>query len=70
METIQDTQENAILFKLTNLELARSVQVVELGLGLQSILQGLKKLLLESIDFLDVSEQSVYLGVGEKCFLL
>ena len=70
METIQDTQENAILFKLTNLELARSVQVVELGLGLQSILQGLKKLLLESIDFLDVSEQSVYLGVRQKCFLL
>ena len=70
METLKDIQENAILFKLTNLELARSVQVVELGLGLKSILQGLKELLLESIDFLDVSEQSVYLGVRQKCFLL
>ena len=64
METLKDIQENAILFQLTtDLELARSVQVVELCLSLKSILQGLKELLLESIDFLNVSEQSVYLGV-------
>ena len=64
LETLKDIQVNAILFQLTtDLELARSVQVVELGLSLQSILQGLKELLLESIDFLNVSEQSVYLGV-------
>ena len=64
LETLKDIQVNAILFQLTtDLELARSVQVVKLGLSLQSILQGLKELLLESIDFLNVSEQSVYLGV-------
>ena len=54
----------------TNLELGWRVQVVELGLRLQSVLQSLQKLLLEAVDFLNVSEQSVYFCVRQKCFLL
>ena len=53
----------------TDLELWWRVQVVELGLGLQSVLQSLQKLLLEAVDFLNVSEQSVYFCVRQKCFL-
>lgn len=60
----------AIKIVFTNLELGWRVQVVELGLRLQSVLQSLQKLLLEAVDFLNVSEQSVYFCVRQKCFLL